>query len=150
MVPPRRPERLPIRRGWRGVDRVAAKKTRLDRLARRDAETPPAAAFKTTKQHGRATSEAKGPSCPSLEAPHPSATLEEEEEEDPRVLEEDSPSSAFSAAGSLRRDLDAAARDAASLLAALDAAPAPPPPPETVCASVAAPAAARWARRSTP
>jgi len=127
--------------GWRGVHRVAAKKTRLDRLATRDAETRPAAAFKTTKQHERATSEAKGPSGPSLEAPHPSANLEEEEDH-PRVLEEDSPSSAFSAAGSLRRDLDAAARDAASLLAALDAAPAPPPPPETVCASVAAPAAA--------
>ena len=126
--------------GWRGVDRVAANKTRLDRLAWRDAETPPAAAFKTTKRNERATSEAKGPSGPSLEAPPPSANLEEEE--DPRVLEEDSPSSAFSAAGSLRRDLDAAARDAASLLAALDAAPAPPPPPETVRASVAAPAAA--------
>ena len=128
--------------GWRGVDRVAVNKTRLDRLARRDAETPPAAAFKTTKQHERATSEAKGPSGPSLEAPHPSANLEEEEEEDPRVLEEEPPSEVFSAAGSLRRDLDAAARDAASLLAALDAAPAPPPPPETVRASVAAPAAA--------
>ena len=130
--------------GWRGVDRVAAKKTRLDRLARRDAETPPAAAFLSPKQqkNERATSEAKGPSGPSLEAPHPSANLEEEEEEDPRVLEEDSPSSAFSAAASLRRDLDAAARDAASLLAALDAAPAPAPPPETVRASVAAPAAA--------
>ena len=129
--------------GWRGVDRVAAKKTRLDRLARRDAETPPAAAFLSPKQqkNERATSEAKGPSGPSLEAPHPSANLEEEEE-DPRVLEEDSPSSAFSAAASLRRDLDAAARDAASLLAALDAAPAPAPPPETVRASVAAPAAA--------
>ena len=129
--------------GWRGVHRVAVNKTRLDRLARRDAETPPAAAFLSPKQqkNERATSEAKGPSGPSLEAPHPSANLEEEEDH-PRVLEEDSPSSAFSAAGSLRRDLDAAARDAASLLAALDAAPAPPPPPETVRASVAAPAAA--------